>query len=378
MAQTTFDVIVLGVGVMGASACWSLAKQGVSVLGIDQYNIPNTLGSSHGHTRMTRSDYFEHPDYVPLIKRANELWRELEHETGADILNLSGAIYIGLPDSELIAGSRRAADLHSLKYKLLVRDDLAKQCPQFNIHDDQIGLWERDAGYLYAEQAVTTLASSALNCGAVLHGCEQALNWSPTHDGVIVKTDAAQYSAGKLIICGGPWSSDLVSNLGVELKVTRQAMGWVWPNRHELFTPDKALPFAVDDRAGSLHYGFPILPGAPGIKLASHAKGDTTNPDSINHNPTPADNDSIRKFTDSFLTHGCGPTLAIRICMYTNSPDSNFIVSSLPGYDNVSIGCGFSGHGFKFAPVIGEELSNLALNIKSQIQIEFLSIDRFL
>jgi sarcosine oxidase len=377
MASTTFDIIVIGCGVMGVAACRALAKRGARVLGLYKFGVPNAMGSSHGQTRMTRSAYFEHPDYVPLIKRANVLWREIEQDAKQKLLYLTGALYIGAPDSELISGSTQAAEQHGLEYKMLTRSELSSRYPQFRSSDDSVGLWERDAGYILAEPAVIALADQALRLGAEIHGNEEVVSWFSTAAGITVKTNCSTYSAGNLVICGGPWSAKVIGRLGIDLKVTRQTMGWVWPKRPELFTPERFLPFAVDDNHGSLHYGFPLLPGAVGLKVAWHAQGSVTEPDSLKRQVSEADEKTFRPFLESILPDAAGSTLDIRICMYTNSPDSHFILDCLPDADCVTIGCGFSGHGFKFAPVIGEALADLAMNGESPLPIKFLGLERF-
>jgi sarcosine oxidase len=294
-----------------------------------------------------------------------------------DILHLSGAIYLGDRSSELIRESKRAAILHKLEYTSLSREEIRSQYAQFLVPNSYVGLWERDAGYIFAEKAVEAIAGLAIKNGAELHGIEKVINWDSNSNGVTVTTNLSSYSASKLVICSGAWTSLIVGDLGIKLTVTRQALGWTQPLKPDLFMPDRFLPFAVANSSGSLHYGFPILPGALGMKSASHVIGEVIEPELVDRQPNPNDIESFLPFLQSTIPDAAGQVLDMRICMYTNSPDSHFILDNHPNKPNVTFGCGFSGHGFKFAPVIGEALRDLAVEGKSGLPIEFLSLARF-
>jgi sarcosine oxidase len=378
--NTTYDVIVLGVGAMGAAACWRLATRGARVLGLEQNGVPNALGSSHGYTRMTRSAYCEHPDYVPLVRRANILWQELESASGLSLLNLCGALHMGAPDGDMIGGSVRAADQHAVPYDLLDRSALHRLFPQFRVPDHFVGLLEQEAGYLRPEPAVAAMADQAMRHGAAIHGCEKVLDWSETASGsVVVTSEEGTYTAGRLIIAGGPWSGSLARGLGIELRVTRQVLAWVWPAQPELFSSGRIPVWSVAPRGGDdgLYYGFPMLADNPGLKIALHLPGEDADPDHLERSILPSDAETVKPFLKTYLPDADGPLLAIRICMYTNSPDHHFIVGRLPGSEAVTIACGFSGHGFKFAPAIGEALADLAQTGQTTLPIGFLSPTRF-
>ena len=374
---TDYDAIVLGVGAMGASTCWRLAKRGARVLGIERGAVPNAIGSSHGYTRMTRSAYCEHPDYVPLVRSANTLWRELEAQTDERVLFLEGALYMGAPDSPLIAGSKRAADEHSVPYEILGGDELSSRFPQFALPGAYVGLLEREAGYLRPELAVSLLAVRALAQGAEIHGCETALDWHEDKGGISVRTDQGEYRAAQLIVAAGAWSSKMLAGLRIPLDVTRQALVWVWPRRPERFQPGVVPVWAVGHEDASMHYGFPMLKDNPGLKIALHAPGPPADPDTLDRRPQPSDEATVRQFLRDVVPDADGPLLSIRICMYVNSPDHHFIIDRLPSSDRVTIACGFSGHGFKFAPVIGDALADLALNGGTSHPIGFLGLSRF-
>lgn len=375
--STSHDVIVVGLGAMGSAACWRLAKRGVRVLGLEQFDIPHARGSSHGHTRMTRTAYHEHPDYVPLLRRANELWREIEAEKGVNVLHLTGGLYMGKPDGEVVSGALLAARRHGLAIQSLDRAELSRRFPQFHLPDDHVGVLEEQAGYLQPELAISAFAVAAMRLGAELHGHEPVLEWSDEGSHVLVKTPRGEYSAERILFCGGPWSGKLLGELDLKLTVTRQALAWVWPRRPELFGHDRLPVWAVGRDDGGLHYGFPMRVDSAGFKIALHAPADETDPDRVNREPTPADEATVRPFLQTTMPDADGPLLAIRICLYTNSPDHHFIIDRHPAHERVVLACGFSGHGFKFASVIGEVLADLATGGATHLPIQFLGLSRF-
>ena len=266
-----FDVIIVGVGAMGASTCWELARRGVRVLGLDQFDIPNTRGSSHGFSRMIRMAYYEHPDYVPLLRRAYERWEQLEKVTGQKLLYITGGLYMGRRESEVIAGSLGAAKQHQLPHELIEHAELSQRYPQFELPADYVGMLEPHAGFLVPERAIAAYVEDALASGAEIHGQEAVQSWSTTAAGVRVKTNRGEYSAGKIIFCGGAWSGKILGDLGIDLIVTRQVMGWVWPKQPSLFELGTLPVWAIDRPGGSIWYGFPMIADAPGFKIALHA-----------------------------------------------------------------------------------------------------------
>ncbi len=383
--MTTFDTIVLGVGSMGSAACFHLARRGVKVLGIEQFGIPHSLGSHHGDSRMIRLCYYEHPDYVPLLQRAYQLWDELENHSAQRLLHMTGGIYIGPPSSEFIAGTIQAATAHKLDHQRLSRDDLRKRFPQFRVPDDFIGVWEPNAGFLLPEKVVAAHATLAMRHVAELHGHEPALEWSADSRGVTVRTASAAYSARHLIICGGAWSEKVLRDIGVRLKVTRQVLGWVQPRRPEMFAFGVMPVWAIDAPDGTQHYGFPMLEGEafgsarPGFKIAHHWHAEETSPETVNRVPRLEDEDDFRPTLRNLIPDADGPLLSMGVCMYTCSPDSHFIIDRHPhvASGNVTIACGFSGHGFKFSSVVGEVLADLATEGRTSHPIGFLGLSRF-
>ena len=374
-----FDVIVLGVGAMGAAACWHLAQRGVRVLGVEQNGIPNSLGSSHGYSRAIRLAYFEHEDYVPLLKRAWQLWQDLEHVSGQTLLYKTGCLYLGPPDSELTRGSRQAAQTHGLPHQALSRETIADRFGQFNVPDDYVGLFETLGGTLRPELSIATMAGEALKHGAILHGNTTVTQWEASPGGITVQTAAGEtYHTAHLVISGGAWSSRLIDSLGVPLTVTRQVLGWVWPQMPSRFTLGAGFPTWAIEHGDEFHYGFPMLPDNPGFKIARHSPlGEITTPETVRRAATREDEETFRPALARFFPLADGPTLAVRTCLYTNSPDGHFILDRHPDHSNVTVACGFSGHGFKFAPVIGEALADLATSGTTDLPISFLGLERF-
>jgi len=388
MAQRAFDVIVLGVGAMGSSACFHLARRGVSVLGLEQFGIPHAFGSHHGDSRIIRLCYYEHADYVPLLRRAYELWHELENHSAQRLLHMTGGIYMGAPQSEFVAGAIRAARAHGLEHDALDARALQQRFPQFRLPGEYAGVWEPNAGFLLPEKCVAAYASLAMRHGAEIHGCERVIDWREDADGqgVRVRTSHDEYAAGRLVIAAGAWTSALARDLGVPLKVTRQIVGWVQPRRPELFAHGVLPIWAIDHPDGTQHYGFPMLEGEafgsarPGLKIAHHWHGPATSVDTIDRAPQPHDEQDFRGAIREFLPDADGPLLSMSVCMYTCTTDCHFVVDQperLSGARRVTIACGFSGHGFKFASVMGEILADLALEGGTRHPIDFLRAGRF-
>ena len=374
----SYHTIIVGLGAMGSAAACHLAKRNVKVLGLDQFSIPNDKGSSHGHSRMIRMAYYEHPHYVPLLRRAYELWHELDHPDRPDILHITGGIYMGPATGHVVRGTLEAAKLHDLPHRLLDRAELAQVYPFFTVPDDYVGVFEPNAGFVLSEKAIATHVLLALHNGAELHGEEPVLDWRSTGGGVTVRTPRQTYQAERLLFCSGAWTGKLLTDLGIPLLVTRQILGWVWPRRsHDSFRYGAMPVWGIEQPDGSLAYGFPMMPDYPGLKLARHAPGLPTDPDAVDRNTHPEDEREIRDILQRYLPDADGPFLSLRTCLYTNSPDHHFILDRHPKHNNVFLAAGFSGHGFKFASVIGEILADLAQHDRTNHPIEFLSLRRF-
>jgi sarcosine oxidase len=343
---------------------------------LERFEVPNMLGSHHGESRMFRLCYYEHPGYVPLLRRALELWRGLEAEAGAKLFYETGALYMGPEDGDLVGGSLRSAREHGLDHELLSHGELARRFPQFRVPADYVGFYEPLAGLIVPEAAVRAMVGLARAAGAEVRTGEPVLEWSAEAGGAQVRTAAGTYRAERLIFTAGAWTSKLVADLGTELTVTRQMMGWFRPRSPAPFTLGAFPCWGLESPDGSLLYGFPMLPGAAGLKVARHAKGTVTDPDHLKREPVAADEGELRPALRRHLPEADGPLVSMLACMYTNSVDSHFVLDRHPRYERVHLMCGSSGHGFKFAPVIGEILADLALTGRTEQPVEFLGFSR--
>lgn len=377
-----FDVIVIGAGSMGASTCWDLANRGVKVLGIDQFHPPHEHGSHTGQSRIIRKAYFEHPDYVPLLERSYENWKKFEVETGATFYFETGIVYFGKPSHPTMQGVRKSAELYDLKADEINKKDSVKEFPAFRIPGDFQTLFEPEAGFVTPETSIRHYLQFAEKLGAKFKFGERVLSWKREGDGVKVTTDRETYFAEKLIITTGSWSSSLIPQLKSSLKVTRQTLAWISPKNPDLFSLGNFPCWFIEDEELGMFYGFPVLPfekfGGPiGLKLASHRPGETVDPDHVERKTLRSEEESIRKILSKYLPEAGDEIITLKTCLYTYSPDENFIIDFLPGTNNrVIIACGFSGHGFKFVPVIGEILADLSVKGKTDLPIGFLSQSR--
>jgi sarcosine oxidase len=301
----------------------------------------------------------------------------MEDEALVKVLHVTGGLYMGRADGEIVAGSLASSRRHALAYELYSRQDLANQFPQFDLPDEFMGLFEYKAGYLVPELAIGAHVHLAMRHGAAIHGNEPVRRWTSEKHGATVTTTQSTYHADHLVFCGGAWSDKLISDLGVKVLVTRQVLGWVQPRRRDYFQLGVLPVWAIDNHDGTLYYGFPLSPESPGLKIAHHGPGPAADPDTIDRTPHADDEQSFRRALQMYLPDADGPLISMRICMYTNSPDHHFILDRHPRHERVMIACGFSGHGFKFCSVIGEALADLAMKGSSELPIEFLGLKRF-
>lgn len=377
-ASRTYDVIVLGAGSMGSAACWFLARRGVRVLGIEQFDIPHELGSHTGQSRIIRMAYAEHPDYVPLLVRAYENWKTLEEQSGSQVYFRTGLVYFGRPEDATLRGVRRSAEKYGITVNPLPAADTVRKYPQFAVLSDYERLEEPDAGFVTPERAILLFTDQALRHGAAILTATKINGWQRDGGGFVVHTSRGDLSCEKLVITAGAWTGKLVSSLAPRLRVTRQVLAWMTPKRCEPFALG-VFPCWIADQ----FYGFPMLPvdafgGPAGLKVARHVPGAPSDPDSLDRVPNAADEQELVDALNRFIPDGYGATHVMRVCMYTCTPDENFVLDYLPGYENeVAIAAGFSGHGFKFAPVVGEIMADLAMNGGTALPIGFLNARRF-
>lgn len=379
----SFDVIVAGVGSMGAATCDQLARRGVSVLGLERFQIGHSKGSHLGQSRLIRKAYFEHPDYVPLLQRAYELWDELEADTGTKLYHPTCLLYHGRPDQELIAGSLLSASIYNIPFQEISRKEQLHLFPAFTLPEDYLTYLEPEAGFLRPEKSIQVMADRAKFHGADLHIDEWMTDFVRSGDGWSVHTNRNVYSCQKLIITAGAWSTQFLHQLHVPLKVTRQVLGWL----DKTSGPDCSLQnlpcwILADDHYGGAFYGFPELPegdfGSPGgLKIAHHYPGFEIRPEEKDQKLTVEEKEALDYGKDKYLGAIGGSWATFQHCMYTMSPDEHFIIDQVPFSENVWFAAGFSGHGFKFSPVIGEIMADLALTGTTSLPVQFLSAARF-
>ncbi len=369
-----YDVIVIGTGGVGSATLATLARRGLRVLGIDRFDPPHDRGSSHGETRVIRQAYFEHPDYVPLLRIAYQLWRELEARSGNDLFFQCGLLEVGPSDGEVVPGVLRAASEHQLPVETLTANDVAKRWPALCVPDGLTAVFEPTAGYLLVEQCIAAMLVEAAEHGAELLPHCEVVSWQADAQGVEVQTQLGNYRAGALVVTAGAWSGSLLADLGVSLVPLRKGLFW-YPAAG---VPDATkLPVFLYELDGRIPYGFPSLDGRR-LKIAEHSGGTPV----VNLLDLPRSTEaSEQPFVDRFLAQclpsASGPPLQYGTCLYTMTTDGHFIVDHHPLHRNVAFAAGLSGHGFKFTPVLGEALANLVTNRQARLPIEFLSVGRF-
>jgi sarcosine oxidase len=370
------DVIVVGLGAMGSAAAYHLARRGVRVFGLEAFPRGHALGSSHGESRVIRLAYFEHPNYVPLLRRAYTLWYELEATSGEKLLIRTGGLFIGSRDSPLIQGTLESVRTHALRHQMLDADDLRREHPLLRPRDSDVAVYEDPAGVLLPERCVEAHARSAEANGAELRYTEPVADWSVDGTGVSVTTSAGRYTAERLVITAGAWLGKIVK-LDLPLQPERVPIFWMEPTVPiDTFAPERFPVWLWDTDEPGTFYGFPHLTW-PGVKLARHHSGVACDPDTLQRDIQPADEAPIRSFVSRYLPALDGPVTDARVCMYTNTPDQHFVVDRHPEFANVTFAGGFSGHGFKFSTVIGEILADLATDGGAMPAAEFLRATRF-
>jgi len=371
-----FDVVVCGLGVMGSATLWELSRRRLRVLGIDRFAPGHDRGSSHGATRVIRLAYFEHPSYVPLLRRSYELWRELEKVSGVTLVHLTGIVEMGQPEGVLVKGVLASAKMHGLCHELLSAKDLMRRFPAFQVPPQYVAVVQPDGGFVDAEPSIHAMLALARDAGAEVRVGERIRGIEPHAGGVRIVTDTGSVDAGAAIVAVGPWVKSLLPELRAPLRVTRQAMAWFAPSEPSLLADGRCPVFLIESRHG-IHYGFP-LDGAGRIKVAKHHHRDqTVNPDDHDRQVSAADEALIRAALADHLPAANGRRLDGTTCLYTVTPDGDFIVDRLPDWPQVIVASPCSGHGFKFAPVIGEILAELAIDGATRHDITRFSLGRF-
>ncbi|HVB13234.1 MAG TPA: N-methyl-L-tryptophan oxidase [Candidatus Dormibacteraeota bacterium] len=360
MSGTPLRVVVVGLGAMGSATAFQLARRGAAVTGLEAYGPAHNRGSSHGESRIIRQAYFEGPAYVPLVLRAYQLWRELEFLSKERLLETTGGVMIGSPHGEVVTGSLESARLWDIPHRLLTAAEVEREFPALHPQPDQVGLVEPEAGVLAPELAVLVHLRQAATFGAELHFGEKVIDWEAADSGVVVRTQSREYQADRLVLTAGAWSAGLLRLPELDLQVERQVMLWFAPTDIKLFTPPLCPIYLFERFDGTHYYGVPTRDGRT-AKVARHHGGECTSADDVRRGVTEADVAGLREGLTEGVPELAGAPLAkSATCLYTNSPDHNFVVELHPSHPQVALAAGFSGHGFKFCPVLGEALADLA------------------
>lgn len=372
------DVIVVGVGAHGSATVHELAVRGVRVLGLERWDVPTTMGSSGGVNRIIRLAYNEDPRYVPLLRRAYERWRTLEARWGQRLLVVTGGLDIGPPGSSVVQGAIEACQVHELPHEVLDAREVHARYPGLLIPEGHLAVHQPDAGFVMSEQAIAAHATLALADGAEIHGGEQGIDWEPVGDGVVVRTDRAEYRAGRLVLAAGAWMPRLAAPLRDLLVPERQALVWVAARRPELFRVGALPVFILEEEDGTEWYVFPEY-GIPGVKVGLyHHRRQVIDPDTTDWRAfEPEDERALRDGIARFMPDANGPLLSWRTCIFTNTPDEHFVIDRYPGYPQVILASPCSGHGYKFASVIGEVLADMAMDREPAFDLSMFRLDRF-
>jgi sarcosine oxidase len=375
-----YDVIVAGVGGMGSAAAFHLARRGRRVLGLERFTIPNEMGSSHGSSRIIRLAYFEHPSYVPLVRRSYELWRELQQESGEQLLHTTGCLHLGAPGTAVIDGCLRSCHEHGLEHQVLDSAEVMKRFPAYRLPAETMAVLEAEGGFLVPERCIDAHAAGARAAGAELRTGEAVTGWEAIAGGVRVQTGLASYEAARLVLTAGAWTGKLAAALAPVLQPERQVIAWLDVVRPELFD-QAAFPVFVMEVPEGIHYGFPLFAGGPpGFKLGRlHHRYEAVDPDLLDRaGAGPEDEALLRSFAARYLPDGAGPALAMKVCLFTNTPDEHFLVDLHPDHPEVVVAAGFSGHGFKFCSVLGEILADLAIDGGTRHNIDLFDAGRLI
>jgi len=372
----TYDAVVLGVGGVGSAALYQLASRGLKVLGVDRFLPGHDRGSSHGQTRLIRQAYHEHPAYVPLVQRAYALWRDLEQQSGRELYRPVGILEAGPPDGQVVPGVLASARQHRLEVEQLDAGELARRFPGFGIPPDFAAVFEANAGYLRVEDCVRTHVDQALFSGANLRIGAAVRSWKVQGDAIRLQFDDGQIDAARLIVTAGAWARELLTEIRVLLEVVRKPLYWfdapeaIYGERHG------GSGFIFETGEGNF-YGFPYVAGQ-GLKCAEHTGGErVVDPLMVDRQPIAAETARVRQFVARWLPRASTEPINFAVCLYTLSPDRNFIVDRHPEHPQVCFAAGLSGHGFKFASVLGEVLADFATQGRSPLPVDFLSCRRF-
>jgi sarcosine oxidase len=370
------DVIVIGLGAMGSATLYELARRGVRALGVDQFAPPHTQGSTHGRTRIIREAYFEHPLYVPLVRRAYELWDELERESERTLFHRTGGLMIGPADGAIVTGARHSAVEHDVPHEMLTADEVCRRWPAYHPPDDHTALFEMRAGLLLPEACVETYLELARSNGATIRTGECVQSWRRDGEGVAVTTGSATYRAGRVVFTAGAWLRELVTDVPLPLRIERQMFHWFEPTGRRDLHQATRCPLALwEFERDRMVATFPDL--GDGVKAGVHHEGETTDPATARRSTTPEEDAGIRAILSRLMPEAAGRQLEARVCLYTNTPDHDFLIDAHPTHPAALLVSPCSGHGFKFASAIGEIVADIVAHGRSAFDLAPFRLARF-
>lgn len=368
----TPDVLVIGLGAMGAATTLHLARAGLNVIGIDQFAPPHAFGSTHGETRITRQAIGEGQQFVPLALRSHQLWREIEAETGAHLFEACGGLIMTrggqmsrLHDQQDFLGNTiRAAERFGIAHEKWQAADIARRYPQFVLHGDEVGYFEPGAGYVMPERCVSAQLELAARHGATLRYPEKVATISHRHGGTDVVTDRRRYRAGITVVAAGAWTAQLIPALTAALTVRRQVLHWFQLDGSVSYA-SKHMPIFISqwgDAEDAVFYGFPQTGATSAIKVATEQRLKDTTPDTVDRIVSPDESAAMHARHVAGRLRGVSATAVKSVaCLYTNAPGANFIIDRLPGTNDTIVVSACSGHGFKHSAAIGEAVAKMAL-----------------
>ncbi|WP_240689355.1 N-methyl-L-tryptophan oxidase [Ammoniphilus sp. YIM 78166] len=376
MNTTHCDVLILGAGSMGMAAGNYLARKGIRTILLDAYDPPHIHGSHHGDTRLFRYAYSEHDPYVPLALRALELWKELEEESGMSIFEQTGVLSIGIDGPDSLEDKLEAARIYSLPVERFSREELIRRWTGLVLPDGAEGLLETKAGILSPEKAIRAYRQLAVEAGAILYTNTVAEKIIYHQDGVTVQTKNGKFTAGKLLVCSGAGNATLFPEWQLPLRVVRKTVGWFETRGDQFRSP--AFPGFVITKGSIDYYGFPDFEGG-GLKIGRHDGGQEVKwgEEIAPFGSYAQDEHELRDALDCYMPQASGQLLRGSTCLYTVTPDEDFIIDHHPSFPHVLIAAGFSGHGFKFVSSLGEVLGQLLINGKSDINLHRFKLNRF-
>jgi len=370
-----YDVIVIGTGGVGSAAMCHLARRGANVLGLDRFSAGHDLGSSHGDTRVIRMSYFEHPDYVPLLRRAYALWDELQEIRGESLFVRCGLLYAGNEQGAIMNGVRESASTHNIELEQLTQKEVASRFPGFAVPPNLTAYFEPDAGYLMVEKCVLAHLDEAIKLGADHVTGSAVTNWARDGKSIRVITDGQDYIADRVVVAAGSWAGTQLKSLSLPLKILRKHMHW-FETDDGAYDIDNSCPGFFYDTGEGYYYGFPPI-DAFGLKVCEHSGGDEiVNPLDDSRELDEAEYKRVTNFVGSYLSGVSKRHTRHVVCFYTVTPDENFIIDRHPDNENVVFAAGLSGHGFKMTSVIGEILADLVTDGETAHPIDFLRLAR--